>query len=74
MEAVFGKLKVRQSSLNQKRLGSYSGMVIDSTSDPPTNLRFADDVLLVASSARDSLRMLVDLEAEARRYGLKVHM
>eukprot|EP00959_Pyramimonas_sp_CCMP1952_P076446 1597398-Pyramimonas_sp.AAC.1 len=74
MEAIFRKLKVRWASLNHKRLGSYYGMVIDSADDPLTNLRFADDVLMVASSARDSSRMLVDLETEARKYGLRVHM
>ena len=38
-----------------------------------TNLRFADDVLLVAESLHDLKQMLTDLDAEAVLRGLEVH-
>ena len=39
-----------------------------------SNLRFADDVLLRATSSRDVSRMIKDLDSEARKYGVKLHM
>ena len=38
-----------------------------------TNLRFADDLLLVASSLHQAKRMLADLICAAKEYGLEVH-
>ena len=49
-------------------------MVIDVPDDPLTNLRFADDVLLVALSKVDIAKMISDLQPEAMKYGLEVHM
>ena len=43
------------------------------TVDRLTNLRFADDLLLVASSRRQAQGMLSDLICGARAYGLEVH-
>ena len=38
-----------------------------------TNLRFADDVLLVAHSKADIFKMLSDFAANAELYGLKLN-
>jgi hypothetical protein len=69
MEAVFSNLKNKWQKLNTRRTGAYYGMIIDDPKDPLTNLRFADDVLLFASSKADIRRMIVDLKAEAIKYG-----
>jgi len=73
MEIVFRRVKARWGKLNQRRSGPYYGMVIDSPSDPLTNLRFADDVLLVATSKADVRKMLEDVQREAATFGLKLH-
>ena len=39
-----------------------------------TNLRFADDVVLVASSQRDISKMISDLKQHAARFVLRIHM
>ena len=39
-----------------------------------TNLRFADDVILVAQQRSDIRKMLLDLRQTATKYGLKIHM
>ena len=52
MEVIFRRLKTTWNKLNSRRSGNYYGLVIDSETDPFTNLRFADDVLLFASILR----------------------
>ena len=74
MEVIFRRLKTRWSHLNKRRSGQYFGMVIDDPVDPLTNLRFADDVLLVACSRTDVSKMITDLALEAAKYGLRLHM
>ena len=50
------------------------GIKIDHTStERITNLRFADDVLLIAPTLPQVTRMLTDLKQEARKYGLQIH-
>eukprot|EP00959_Pyramimonas_sp_CCMP1952_P347796 7285334-Pyramimonas_sp.AAC.1 len=71
MEAVFRKLKARWNKLNSKRTGMYYGLVVDDPEDPLTNMRFADDVLLLSGCKRDVSRMITNLESEARKHGLK---
>ena len=73
MEAIFGTLKKRWNDLNRKRQGKYYGLVIDLPDDPLTSLRFADDVVLIATSRADITKMIRDLSVEAAKYGLKVH-
>ena len=74
MEAIFRKLKHRWNHLNTRRSGAYYGMVIDKPTEPLTNLRYADDIMLVAGSRGDIGKMLSDLSQEARKYGLQIHM
>ena len=66
-------VKRRWVSLNARRTGHGYGIVIDDTDDPLTNLRFADDILLVAQSQADASKMLSDLAKEASTYGLEIH-
>ena len=73
MEAVFRSLKQRWNQLNSRRIGQYYGIVIDRPEDPLTNLRFADDVLLISSNRADVAKMIADLQAESSKYGLKLH-
>ena len=73
MEVMFRRLKARWSKLNSRRTGPYYGIVIDDPLDPLTNLRFADDVLLVAVSRTDVRKMIADLQKEALMFGLKMH-
>ena len=74
MEECFRSLKQRWNGLNLRRTRHYYGIVIDDAADPLTNLRFADDVLLVAQSRQDAAKMLTDLKHEAAKYGLVVHL
>ena len=73
MEQISQSLKLRWNSLNSCRNGQYYDMVIDSAADPLTNLRFADDVLLIAGSMSDVGRMIKDLKTEAKKFGLILH-
>ena len=73
MEIIFRRLKKRWKDLNLRRIGSYYGVVVDDPQDPLTNFRFADDVLLVASSRADVRKMITDLRREALTFGLKMH-
>jgi hypothetical protein len=74
MEACFGSLKRKWHDANKRRSGQYFGIVIDSTEDPLTNLRFADDVLLFAHTRQDVAKMITNLKDEAAKYGLKLHL
>ena len=73
MEVVFRRLKARWNKLNTRRSGAYYGVVIDSETDPLSNLRFADDVILFASSPGDIGKMIDDLSKETGKFGLKIH-
>ena len=58
MEAVFGRLKSKWQGLNAARKWQYYGFVIDDPSEPLTNLRFADDVLMFSRSRADMVKMI----------------
>ena len=74
MESIFRSLKQRWRHLNSRRSGTYYGVVIDDPADPLTNLLFADDVVLVATCQKDISKMIVDLDKNAAKFGLKIHM
>ena len=74
MEVCFRSLTDKWRNLNSRRKGQYYGFVIDDPEDPMTNLRFADDVLLLGQSPRDIRNMLEHLRLAAETYGLKLHM
>lgn len=73
MEAVFGRLKQRWHRRNtERRTEQYYGIVVDNPSDPLTNLRCADDVILFGTSKGDIGKMITELSQEAKKYGLKL--
>ena len=52
-----------------RRRSVKCGVTVDGESDPSTNLRFADDLLLTASSKPDAVKMLGQLQQIASKYG-----
>ena len=65
LEHIFRKLKPKWREL---------GIGIDmGTEERLNNLRFADDVLLIAKKRPHMVKMLDDLQREALRYGLELH-
>ena len=48
--------------------------MVDADNDPLLNLRFADDVVLFATSAADTVKMTNELSREAAKCGLKLHI
>ena len=60
---------------NRRRKGAVFGVDLDSggSGDTLTNLRFADDVVLVAQTHGDIRKMLNDFAARAVKYGLKIN-
>ena len=73
VEVCFRKLREKWRSLNARRTGQYYGFVLESAGDPLTNLRFADDVLLIAQSRADARKMTEHLATEAAKFGLKIN-
>ena len=67
MEICFREL-TKWAQLNRKRAGPYFGIVIDDEKDVLSNLRFADDVLLVASRLSDVKKMITHLTDSAAKY------
>ena len=72
MQDCFGKLQSRWQDLNEKRSGVKYGIRL--ARGQLTNLRFADDVILVAQQRADIRKMLVDLQTFSRKYRLKIHL
>ena len=73
VEVCFSKLCAKWRALNARRTGQYYGFVLDTCEEPFTNLRFADDVLLLAQSCADARKMIDHLKGEAEKYGLKLN-
>ena len=65
-------LKERWNLANSKCSGCKFGLKIDD-GDRLTNLRFADDVLLLATSRGGIKKMMSQLKAEAAKFGLQMH-
>ena len=62
--------------IKQKWAASHKGLPLHphaSATNTLTNLRFADDILLVATSLTDISSMLADLNTEAQTVGLRLH-
>lgn len=54
MEAIFQKLKLGWGALNKRRSSQYYGVVVDDPESHLYNLRFADDILLIAQCRADA--------------------
>ena len=72
MQASFSDLQSKWQRLDARRTGVKYG--IEFPQGQPTNLRLADDVILVAQQRSDIRKMLIDLRQTASKYGLKIHM
>ena len=59
---------------NKCRSGLHFGIEVDRSRPNLTNLRFADDIVLVAASRSDIIKMITHLRCEAEKFGLKVHL
>jgi len=68
-EHIMRRIKVKWATAN-KGLPLHPHM---SAANTLTNLRFADDILLVATSLTDISSMLADLSTEAQTAGLRLH-
>jgi hypothetical protein len=57
-----------------KRNWKRKGISIEGADEPLTNLRFADDVMLVARSLDELRNMLEDLRVASKKRGLEMHL
>jgi len=73
MQACFDELQHKWRKANVRRKGIKFGYDLDTGSEHLTNLRFADDVILVAQTRSDVKKMLIDLSVVAGKYGLKIN-
>ena len=74
LETCMTNIKASWIKLNARRTGRGYVIIIDNLDDPLTNLRFADDILLVSQSRSDGSKMLVDLSKEAASHGLHINL
>ena len=65
--------KERWGRANRMRRQSMMGIVIDDTENPLSNLRFADDIVLISQSREDAIKVLYDVQHEAAKLGLRLH-
>ena len=73
MECCMGNLNARWSRLSRLRRGRGYGLDCTNSDGRLTNLRFADDIVLFASTKQDIVKMLRDLKREAVKFGLEIH-
>ena len=74
MQDLCGHLQQKWARANKRRTGLPFGMRMkDAHGRTLTNLRFADDVLLVAQSKADITKMLDHFSEKASGYGLKLN-
>ena len=74
MQECKGKLEKKWDGANKRRKGVKFGLDIGAEGPTLTNLRFADDILLMAQSKQDACKMLGHLQKEAAEYGLKINV
>ena len=72
MQSVFGRLQEKWDGLSKRRKGKQLGLSLCAHSPNLTNLRFADDVILVAQTKSDVIKMLRDLAKYSKPFGLKI--
>ena len=64
---------MRWLKANERRTGFKLGINVDSQRDVLSNLRFADDVLLIAQCKSDARKMIKHLQEAAADSGLKLN-
>ena len=73
MQACFGELQTKWGKANKRRKGLQFGVPVGLNGRNLTDLRFADDVIMVAQRRGDIAKMLRDLSACALKFGLKIN-
>jgi hypothetical protein len=75
MQDLCSILKIKWSLANKRRCGQWFGVRTGGggPEETLTNLRFADDVLLIAQSCVDMQKMLNDFATQASKYGLRLN-
>jgi len=73
MQACFGELQGKWGKANAQRKGKQFGICLDATVRNLTDLRFADDVILVSQLRSDIGKMLRDLSAASAKFGLEIN-
>ena len=73
MQACFDELQLKWKRANARRKGNLFGISFPLSGELLTNLRFADDVIIVAQSRVDVQKMLADLAAVSAKFGLKMN-
>ena len=73
MQDLCGTLQVKWAKASARRKGHPFGIEIAKDGRFLTNLRFADDVLLVAQSKSDLVKMLTHFSDRSSVYGLKLN-
>jgi len=73
MQACFGELQEKWAKANRRRKGQLFGICLDPSVRNLTELRFADDVILVAQQRADICKMLRDLDAASAKFGSKIN-
>ena len=73
MQACFGELQAKWMKLNGRRKRHGFGVSLCANTRNLTDLRFADDVILVAQSKADGAKMLHHLRICSAKFGLKIN-
>jgi len=73
MEHIFARLKTIWRKANMRRTKHFFGIRLSDQCDTLSNLRFADDCVLVAQSKTDAKKMLERFIIISEEYGLSVH-
>ena len=72
MQDILGSLQIKWEQANMRRTGVKNGIQL-SENHNLTNLRFGDDVILVAQGKSDIKKMLSQFAERSQRYGLSLH-
>ena len=73
LQSCVGTLQKKWEGMSLKRSGALVGLALGASDRQLTNLRFADDIILVAQSRRDIKMMLGHLAQQSSHYGLRMH-
>ena len=73
MQACFNDLQQTWAKANSRRQGFKFGIAVDPSRRPLTELRFADDVIMVAQQRADIIKMLRHLGHCSGKFGLRIN-
>ena len=73
MQACFDELEEKWAKANRRRTDIEFGLKMNCSNRNLTDLRFADDVILIAQQRSDIGKMLRDLSDHAAKFGLRIN-